>query len=72
MQPLRNSEFWEDTINEASRRAAKQQVRLHYRPVGLLVVLSFLVLVVLLDHGVPVPMAILVTMLVALLTIVFS
>lgn len=44
----------------------------HYRPVGFLVVVSFLTLTTLLDHGVPVYMAVLITMLVALLTVMFS
>ena len=44
----------------------------HYRPVGVLVVLCFLVLGFLLDHNVPVPFAVLLTMLAALIIIMFS
>lgn len=72
MEPLRKSEFWEDTIRKAGREAARHEVRLHYRPVGLLIVVSFLVLMALLDHSVPVPIAILLSMLIALLIVMFS
>jgi hypothetical protein len=72
MQPLNKSEFWERTIKEAGKEAGRVNVRLHYRPVGLLVILSYLVLANFLDHGVPVPFAVLLTMLIALLAIMFS
>jgi hypothetical protein len=72
MEPLRRSEFWEDTIKRAGKEARRIDVRMHYRPVGLLVVLSFLVLVTLLDHNVPVPFAILLTMLTSLVAVIFS
>jgi hypothetical protein len=72
MQPLKRSEFWEDTIKKAGRESARLTVRHAYRPVGILIVLCFLVLAFLLDHNVPVPFAVLLTMLVALLTIIFS
>jgi hypothetical protein len=72
MQPLRKSEFWEDTIKKAGRDAAKLQVKHAYRPVGFLITVSILVFLQLSDMGMPLPAAVLVTLLVALLTLMFS
>jgi hypothetical protein len=72
MQPIKRSEFWERTIKEAGRESARLTVRHAYRPVGILIVVSFLVLAFLLDHNVPVVMSVLITMLVSLLAVIFS
>lgn len=71
-QKYDNPEFWARVLKEAKKQAAPVKVVHHYRPLGFLVVLSFLVLALLLDHGVPVYMAVVVTMLVSLLTVMFS
>jgi hypothetical protein len=72
IQKYDNPEFWSRVIKEAKKQAAPVHVKQVYRPIGLLVVLSFLVLTVFLDHGVPVPIAVTLTLLISLLTVVFS
>lgn len=72
LQKYDNPEFWGKVIKEAKKQATPIKVIHHYRPVGFLVVISFLVLLSLLDHNIPIPIAILLTMLVALLTLMFS
>lgn len=72
MQPLRKSEFRERTIKAAGRESARVTVRHAYRPVGILIVISFLTFTALLDHGASLPLATFVTILVSLLVIMFS
>lgn len=72
MQPLRRSEFWEDTIKEAGRRAGPRVIKRAYRPVGLLIVVSFLVFMEVSRMTSSFPAALLITILVALLIVMFS
>lgn len=72
MELYDNPQFWSRVIKEAKKQATPVQVKKVYRPVGFWIVLSFLVLAELLDNQVPFGLAVLLTMLVSLLMIIFS
>jgi len=72
MERLPRSNYDDRAMRKLERKPERVIVRHAYRPVGFLLVVSTLVFVVLLDHGVSLPIAALVTILVSLLTVMFS
>jgi hypothetical protein len=72
MQKYDNPEFWGEVIRLAKKQAAPTVVRHAYRPVGILIVLGFVVFAELQDVTHNVVVSLLLTMLIVLLAVVFS
>ena len=72
MKKYDNPEFWSKVIKEAKRQAAPVEVKHVYKPLGMWIVIGLLVLVTLMNSGVPVMVSLISTMLIILVAFVLS